>query len=67
VAALPMWIDFMKAYIDLYGDREHPPTFDAPGNIVFLSVDKGTGEPANAGASNTLSEAFILGTQPARQ
>jgi penicillin-binding protein 1A len=67
VAALPMWIDFMKAYIDLYGDREHPPTFDPPGNIVFLAVDKSTGEPTGAGAPNTLSEAFISGTQPARQ
>ncbi|MEO8681421.1 MAG: PBP1A family penicillin-binding protein [Vicinamibacterales bacterium] len=67
VAALPMWIDFMKAYIDLYGDREHPPTFDAPGNIVFMAVDKGTGEPASASAPNIIEEAFISGTQPSRQ
>ena len=63
-AALPMWIDFMKAYIDTYGDREHPPTFEAPGNIVFMSVDKGTGEPTSASAPNALEESFISGTQP---
>ena len=52
-AALPIWIDFMRAYIDERGDRDAPPTFDAPGNIVFVTLDSG------------LSEAFINGTQPA--
>jgi membrane carboxypeptidase/penicillin-binding protein len=23
-AALPMWMDFMKVYIELYGNRENP-------------------------------------------
>ena len=45
-AALPMWMDFMKVYIELYGDRENPPKFDSPGNIVFMPVDRNTGEPA---------------------
>jgi penicillin-binding protein 1A len=52
-AALPIWIDFMRAYVAAYGDRESPPTFDAPGNIVFVTLDSG------------LPEAFINGTQPA--
>jgi len=52
-AALPIWMDFMRAYIEERGDRELPPTFDAPGNIVFVTLDSG------------LSEAFINGTQPA--
>ena len=52
-AALPIWIDFMRAYIDARGDRNAPPTFDAPGNIVFVTLDSG------------LPEAFINGTQPA--
>jgi penicillin-binding protein 1A len=52
-AALPIWIDFMRAYIDERGDRDAPPTFDAPGNIVFVTLDSG------------LPEAFINGTQPA--
>jgi penicillin-binding protein 1A len=54
-AALPIWIEFMRAYIDAHGDREAPPTFDAPGNIVFVTLDSG------------LPEAFINGTQPAGQ
>jgi penicillin-binding protein 1A len=53
-AALPIWVDFMRAYIDAHGDRSAPPDFEAPGNIVFVTLDSG------------LSEAFINGTQPAR-
>ena len=30
----------MKAYIDGRPDKDDPPTFEAPGNIVFLAVDK---------------------------
>jgi penicillin-binding protein 1A len=59
-AALPIWMDFMKVYIDTR-DKEHPPEFAPPGNIVFLSVDKGNGAPDEAGGIN---EAFISGTQP---
>ena len=51
-AALPIWMDFVRSYIDLRGDRGNPPTFDAPGNIVFVTLDTG------------LTEAFINGTQP---
>jgi penicillin-binding protein 1A len=66
-AALPMWIDFMKAYIDLYGDRENPPQFESPGNIVFMTVSRETGEPASEGAEGVVNEAFISGTQPIKQ
>jgi penicillin-binding protein 1A len=51
-AALPIWIDFMKAYIDTRADRKNVPQFEAPGNIVFVTLDSG------------ISEAFISGTQP---
>ena len=51
-AALPIWIDFMRAYIDNRGDRKAPPEFEAPGNIVFVTLDSG------------ITEAFINGTQP---
>jgi penicillin-binding protein 1A len=51
-AALPIWIDFMRAYIDKRGDRKNPPQFEAPGNIVFVTLDSG------------ITEAFINGTQP---
>ena len=29
-AALPIWMDFMRAYIEKRGDRANPPTFDTP-------------------------------------
>ena len=58
-AALPIWIDIFKAWI---GDRKDPPKFEAPGNIVFVNVDKNTGQLTDEPGS--LSEAFIAGTQP---
>ncbi|HEU4939581.1 MAG TPA: PBP1A family penicillin-binding protein [Vicinamibacterales bacterium] len=60
-AALPIWIDIMKAWI---GDRKEPPQFPSPGNIVFVTVDKGSGEPATDGTPGAIPEAFIAGTQP---
>jgi penicillin-binding protein 1A len=65
VAALPIWIDFMKRYIALRGDRRSPPQFQAPGNIVFLPVDRTTGTPTSADGPGAIREAFISGTQPA--
>ena len=51
-AALPIWIDFMRAYIESRGDRDMPPEFEPPGNIAFVTLDSG------------ITEAFINGTQP---
>ena len=51
-AALPIWIDFMRAYIDARADRSTPPEFEPPGNIAFVTLDSG------------ITEAFINGTQP---
>ena len=59
-AALPIWMDVMKAWI---GERKEAPKFEPPGNIVFVSVDKG-GASALEGAPGSISEAFIAGTQP---
>jgi penicillin-binding protein 1A len=60
-AALPIWMEFMRAYI---GPRDHnqPPEFVPPGNIVFLSVDEKNGAPVDEG--HGINEAFISGTQP---
>jgi penicillin-binding protein 1A len=66
-AALPMWMDFMKVYIELYGDRENPPKFESPGNIVFMPVNRATGEPAAGESEGVVNEAFISGTQPIKQ
>ena len=60
-AALPIWMDVMRAWI---GDRQEPPQFEPPGNIVFILVDKSTGGAAAEGTPGAISEAFIAGTQP---
>jgi penicillin-binding protein 1A len=52
-AALPIWMDFMRVFIDKRADRTRPPTFEPPGNIVFVTLPSG------------ITEAFINGTQPA--
>jgi penicillin-binding protein 1A len=68
-AALPMWIEFMKEYLDLYhadrvkGER---PKFEPPGNIIFMPVDRHTGEPTSVDSEGSVNEAFISGTQPHR-
>jgi len=59
-AALPIWVNIFKSYI---GDRKDPPKFEAPGNIVFVPIDKTTGNPIE-GAPGAFTEAFIAGTQP---
>jgi penicillin-binding protein 1A len=61
VAALPIWMDVMKAWI---GDRKDPPAFSPPGNVVFVTVDRTTGEAVDRGAPGAISEVFIAGTQP---
>lgn len=60
-AALPVWIDIMKAWI---GDRKDAPAFEPPGNIVFVAVDRASGGLTDEGAAGAISEAFIAGTQP---
>ena len=61
-AALPIWMDFMKPYIERRR-KDGVPEFSAPGNIVFLAVDRSTGAPAGD-ATRAISEAFISGTEP---
>ena len=62
LAALPIWTEFIQNYINTRPDKDTPPKFEAPGNIVFLSVDKTTGNPVPDGEG--ITEAFISGTQP---
>jgi penicillin-binding protein 1A len=64
VAALPIWMDVMKAYIDKRCDRKSPPAFEAPGNIVFVTVDKATGAAVDPATPGAINESFIAGTQP---
>ena len=64
VAALPIWIEFMKTYIAKYGDPQNPPAFQPPPNIVFVPVDRATGAVSVADSPGAILEAFISGTQP---
>jgi penicillin-binding protein 1A len=53
VAALPIWMDIMKAWIDARrAAGADAPEFPAPGNIVFTTSDDGQ------------REVFIAGTEP---
>jgi len=64
VAALPVWMEFMSAYIDGRPDKATPPQFQAPGNIVFLPIERATGALTQPGTPGSISESFISGTQP---
>ncbi len=64
MAALPIWMDFMKVYIETKCDRQNPPAFQPPGNIVFVNVDRASGQPLSSDAPGAIDEAFIAGTQP---
>jgi penicillin-binding protein 1A len=60
-AALPIWMEFMKDYIAGRADKDAPPEFTVPANIVFVPVVHAAGlaEPAEGPV-----EAYIAGTQP---
>jgi penicillin-binding protein 1A len=64
LAALPMWMEFMQGYINGRADKDDPPEFQVPGNIVFLPVDQKTGTVVSPGTPGAVTEAFITGTQP---
>ena len=59
--ALPIWIDFMEAYV---ARQEARPSFVPPDNIVFHSVTPETGQIAPPWARGAIQEAFIAGTEP---
>ncbi len=58
-AALPIWLDYMKAAL---AGREQPEFF-APEGIVEVKIDPDTGKPVTGG-SRGVSEPFKLGTEP---
>jgi penicillin-binding protein 1B len=60
-AALPIWIEFMKAA--LAGEKDHRFTVPEE-NVVFVDIDKHNGLLAGPGCPRVFSEAFIAGTEP---
>ncbi len=60
-AALPLWVDFMKAaQAGTHGEKFQPP----PSNVVFVDIDKQTGLLATPNCPQVISEAFVAGTEP---
>jgi penicillin-binding protein 1A len=59
-AALPIWLDYMKAALD---GREQPE-FVAPAGIVEVRIDPETGKPV-AEETRGVLEPFKQGTEPA--
>ena len=55
VAALPIWMDFMKVWI---GGRTERPEFVRPGNVMLVNLSTGS-------SGDGFNEVFISGTQPA--
>jgi len=68
-AALPIWIDFMKAYLDTLDESGREEKFPVPAGVVFSSIDWYTGHivvPSCAKNSRVILEAFLDGTEPTR-
>jgi penicillin-binding protein 1B len=60
-AALPIWVDFMKAAL---GGGQPTPFPPPPEGIVFVDIDRDTGLLATPACPRVRSEAFIAGTEP---
>lgn len=59
-AALPIWLDYMKvAHTNL-----PPMSFPLPDGVKIVKVDAESGKLANSATSNTISQAYIDGTEP---
>lgn len=59
-AALPIWEDFMKEALELYGMGEYA----IPSGIVKVKIDPKTGMAASSLDQNAYDEFFVLGTEP---
>jgi penicillin-binding protein 1A len=64
LTALPVWMEFMKAYLAARPAPAEPLDFQAPGNIVFQAVERVTGTPVEGEPPAMINESFIAGTQP---
>jgi penicillin-binding protein 1A len=62
-AALPIWIDFMKAALA----GQPPEKFSKPAKVVYVPIDRRTGLRATVESNCTVTflEAFVEGTEPA--
>jgi penicillin-binding protein 1A len=58
-AALPIWIDFMRAVLPSIPEK----TLTPPENIVKAMINSDTGKPTEAGDPDALEEYFVKGTE----
>jgi penicillin-binding protein 1A len=66
VAALPMWRGIVEEGLK-QGWIQKGETFTPPPNVVFRDVEYYTGLLAGAGSPKVVKEAFVAGTEPARE
>jgi penicillin-binding protein 1A len=59
-AALPIWMDFMKAAL---AERK-PSEPEAPDGVSLLRVDTKTGKLASGASKYVMTQAFLTGTEP---
>jgi membrane carboxypeptidase/penicillin-binding protein len=61
-AALPIWADVMQGAVQ----RKPPRPFTPPPGVVFVEVNRDTGQPVafGCGEGPALAEAFRAGTEP---
>jgi penicillin-binding protein 1A len=59
-AALPIWVEFMKAS---HGESV-AKSFPVPDGIVFASIDNETGKLASANSKDVVRQAFVAGSEP---
>jgi penicillin-binding protein 1B len=60
-AALPIWVDFMKAGL---GGRKASRFAPPPEDVVYVEIDRDTGLLATPSCPRTRAEAFVAGTEP---
>ncbi|MBM3808867.1 MAG: PBP1A family penicillin-binding protein [Acidimicrobiia bacterium] len=59
-AALPIWTSFMKSAVA----GRAASSFDVPGGVTFLELDRDTGKIATPTCPRVTNEAFLAGTEP---
>jgi penicillin-binding protein 1A len=62
--AAPAWTAFMK---EVYRRKPAPPDWPRPEGIVVREIDPATGLLAGPGCSGSVTEYFIIGTDPVQQ
>ncbi|NOZ78715.1 MAG: PBP1A family penicillin-binding protein [Acidobacteria bacterium] len=63
-AALPIWMSFMKTYLDALDPQTRKEDFPVPAGVVFTPVDWYTGLRAIPSCPKVILEAFLDGTEP---